>query len=69
MKQKAFFITFKRLSVKQITLFLEDESQTLTTNKSLTLNGEDTILILVLLQQYLQCLIIFCLISVEIKAR
>ena len=69
MKQKAFFITFKRLSVKQITLFLEDESQTLTTNKSLTLNGEETILILVLLQQYLQCLIIFCLISVEIKAR
>ena len=69
MKQKAFFITFKRLSVKQITLFLEDESQTLTTNKSLTLNGEETILILVLLQQCLQCLIIFCLISVEIKAR
>ena len=69
MKQKAFFITFKRLSVKQITLFLEDESQTLATNKSLTLNGEETILILVLLQQCLQCLIIFCLISVEIKAR
>ena len=69
MKQKTFFITFKGLSVKQITLFLEGESQTLTTNKSLTLNGEETILILVLLQQYLQCLIIFCLISVEIKAR
>ena len=65
MKQKAFFITFKGLSVKQITLFLEGESQTLTTNKSLTLNGEETILILVLLQQYLQCLIIFCLMSVD----
>ena len=65
MKQKAFFITFKGISVKQITLFLEGDSQTLTTNKSLPLNGEETILILVLLQQYLQCLIIFCLMSVN----